>query len=141
MPANIDRVNQEAAAVDALLRQCCADAAGAGTEMADRVLRISSLFRKDNLEAGNAGLTGLTADLGGLATLLDAITNSPTVEREWTAVDDSAPREQLDRLAGWLDALVNAQAQGDWIAVSDVLEYDLEPALRRWERQLQAVAA
>ena len=126
---------------DVLLRQCCADAAGAGAEMADRVLRVATLLRQDDLEAGNAGLTDLASDLRGFATLLQAVTESPVLEREWLATEPLGPREQLQQLGAWLGSLVTAQATGDWLTVSDVLEYDLEPALRRWDRQLHAFAA
>ena len=109
--------------------------------MADRVLRISALLRGDDVQSGNAGLTDLAADLRGFATMLQAITESPGLERQWLATEPSGPREQLQLLGGWLGSLVSAQATADWLTVADLLEYDLDPALRRWDRQLHAFAA
>ena len=137
----IGRVEVETAEPKALLRQSCVDAAEGAADMAGRVLQLAALFQADDLQAAHAGLTGIADDLRIFATLLYAIRESPGLEQEWQAVGESGPREQLQDLVGCLGALVDAQAASDWITVSDVLQYDLEPALRRWERQLHAVAA
>ena len=45
--------------------------------------------------------------------------------------------EQIGTLAGVLDTLISAQASEDWVTVADILEYDLEPAIRRWAALLE----
>ena len=35
-----------------------------------------------------------------------------------------------------MDSLLTAQQSQDWITVADILQYDVEPALRRWEAVL-----
>jgi hypothetical protein len=43
----------------------------------------------------------------------------------------------MERLGAWISSLISAQETGDWLTVSDVLEYDLAPALLAWNRALQ----
>jgi hypothetical protein len=47
----------------------------------------------------------------------------------------------METLWNALDAMVTAQASEDWLTVADVLEYDLEPAIRRWTELLTRVAS
>jgi len=46
----------------------------------------------------------------------------------------------MEELGAALDAIVMAQESEDWLTVADVLEYDLEPAIRRWVELLTLVA-
>jgi hypothetical protein len=126
--------------MEQVLRQCCADAAGCGDEIADRLVAIATQLRDGDVQAGSAGLTAIAPDLRGLATLLNAMADAPWIEREWLDHDGLNPRQQLDRLGIWLGSLVSAQTTGDWVTASDILEYDLVPALRRWEQLLVCVA-
>ncbi len=40
----------------------------------------------------------------------------------------------------WIDRLVEAQQDQDWIRLADVLEYDVSPSLEHWSRALRQVA-
>jgi hypothetical protein len=134
--ATVGRVDVEVSSLETLLRQSCVDAAGGAAEMADQVLQLGASFRLQDLQAGHAGLARLAEDLRTLVMLLQTIAESPGFDRASLAIDGVSLQAQLDDLDGWLGSLVSAQATGDWLTVSDVLEYDLEPMLRRLARNL-----
>ena len=75
------------------------------------------------------GLTTLVATLGVLQIDLGAFTTAGV-----------SAADQLERFGAALDAVVTAQESEDWLTVADVLEYDLEPAIRRWIDLFTAIA-
>ena len=139
--AAIRRVDVETTSPATLFKLCCGDAESGVTEMATRALHLASQFRLQDVHAGHRGLAGLAQDLHGFLALLQAMLTAPGFEQDWLTIEGASAHEQIEQLGSWLESLVAAQATGDWLTVSDILEYDLEPALRRWERKLHDVVA
>jgi hypothetical protein len=116
----------------------CLDTAGAVTDIAARVGAVASSFRGHDVQAANAGLASLAPDLHLLVRMLQTLSRLPDAERDVLLAEGVCPGEQMERLGGWVSSLISAQEAGDWLTVSDVLEYDLAPALRAWNRALQS---
>jgi len=125
----------------AIFRACCGDAVGEVAAMADRVRALARQFRQSDVRSGHAGLARLAGDLRTLVTLLQSMTALPGVDPAWLTVDGASAQQQIARLGGWLGLLVSAQGEADWLTVADILEYDLEPALRGWAQKLGDGAA
>lgn len=139
--AAVRRVDVETTSPTALFKLCCADAESAVADIATRGRQLAAQFRLQDVHAGHRGLASLAEDLHGFLALLQAMLTAPGFEQDWLAIDGASAHEQIAQMGGWLESLVTAQERGDWLTVSDILEYDLAPALRRWNRKLHDVAA
>ena len=138
--AAIRRVDVDTTSPAALFKLCCGDAESGVTEMATRALHLASQFRLQDVHAGHRGLAGLAEDLHGFLALLHAMLTSPGFEEDWLTIEGASADVQIAQFGGWLESLVAAQVEGDWLTVSDILEYDLERALRGWQQKLHDVA-
>jgi hypothetical protein len=138
--AAVQRVDVETATPDALLRQSLADFAEGIGQTADEVARVSGLFRQDDVSPANEGLARLTGDLNTFAALVTTLRGpSVGIPSERLTIDGVSPEEQIERLAAWLESLIGAQSNQDWLTVADILEYDIEPVLRAWRTRLETL--
>ena len=117
-----------------------AEAGGALSLLAEKVLRLAELFRRQDLEPANAGLTMLSSELGDLVAMIGVMQGPLAVDPARLVLDGAAPDEQIARLGSWLESMVSAQESQDWLTVADILEYDLEPLVRGWRDILQECA-
>lgn len=118
---------------EGLMRRCLEEAAVSIDPLCQAALAIGEGFRGRDVESANAGLAEL-AD--GMSTLI-AIAGAANLAT-------GAPQTVgplAGELTGLLEGLVSAQAAHDWIAVADILQYDVEPALRRWAPVFAAAGA
>ena len=136
----IDRVDIETATPAAFLRQCLLDSVGPLHEAADMTARLSAVYRRQDVSMGHEGLTALAMELRGLTTLVSMLGGPLQVDLGSFSSNGMTAAEQLAELGQAVDALVTAQESQDWLTVADVLEYDLEPAIRRWIELLTIVA-
>jgi hypothetical protein len=136
--ATVSRVEVETAAPAAFLRQCILDSIGPLEQAAERAAQLSETYRGHNVGRGHEGLSALALDLQGL-TSLAAMLSGP-LHVDLSSFAKAGDTLHLDDLAASLDALVAAQESDDWLTVADVLEYDLEPMIRRWIELLTHVA-
>lgn len=137
--SGVSRVEVESATPNAFLRSCLSDAIGPLESSADTVRTLAELYRGHDLTQGHQGLTQLASDLHNLATLV-AMLGGP-IGIDLAAVGDhgASAEQQVEELGSALDALVSAQTAEDWLTVADILEYDLEPLIRRWARVLARI--
>ena len=54
---------------------------------------------------------------------------------------EAALNAAAGELTGYIDTLLSAQEAQDWITVADVLQYDIEPSIRKWEQILGQFSA
>ena len=134
----VQRLDLETTAPAAFLRQCLDDAIGPLNHAADATLALSNRYRAFDLAGCHEGLTALAAELRGL-TSLGAMLGVLQIDLGAFSPDGVAAADQLERFGAALDAVVAAQESEDWLTVADVLEYDLEPAIRRWIDLLTAI--
>jgi hypothetical protein len=137
--SEVSRVDIETAAPAAFLRQCLHDAIGPLQQAADATIDLSTRYRTFDLAGCHDGLMALATELRGLTSLV-AMLGVLQIDLGAFSPEGVAAADQLERFAAALDSVVAAQESEDWLTVADVLEYDLEPAIRRWIELLTAVA-
>jgi hypothetical protein len=135
----VRRLDVETATPAVFLRQCLRDAIGPLNQAAEATLSLSTRYRTFDLAGCHDGLTALAAELRGLTSLV-AMLGVLQIDLGSFSTDGVAAADQLERFGAALDAVVTAQESEDWLTVADVLEYDLEPAIRRWVDLLTAIA-
>jgi hypothetical protein len=135
----VERVDVETATPAAFLRQCLLDSVRPLHEAADMAGRLSAIYRQHDVTRGHEGLTTLAMELRGLTALVSMLGGPLQIDLSFVNGRTTAA-DQMDELGAALDALVTAQESEDWLTVADVLEYDLEPAIRRWIELLTILA-
>ena len=135
----VNRVDVETASPAAFLRRCLQEAIGPLQQAADATVGLSTRYRTSDLAGCHEGLTALATELRGLTSLV-AMLGVLQIDLGAFSPEGVAAADQIERFAAALDSVVAAQESEDWLTVADVLEYDLEPAIRRWIELLSAVA-
>lgn len=116
-----------------LLQNCLGEAEAGVAAMGTAVLRLGEMFRGHDVAMANAGLAHVGEDLRALVALTEALGGPIGVDLGNLMVEGRRVPEHLTALAGMLETLVEAQQAHDWLTVADILEFDLEPALRIWQ--------
>jgi hypothetical protein len=123
-----------------LMEQCVAEAVSSIEPLCAAATDTGERFRAFELETANRCLVELAE---GVSTLV-AIGGALVLAAREGGEESSEQRASLDagvaELAGYIDDMVTAQQSQDWITLADVLQYDVEPALRRWEQVLSQFA-
>jgi hypothetical protein len=135
----VARVDVETAQPAAFLRECLLEAIPSLNETARKALALAATYRGDHLKPGHEGLRALASDLGAIAVLSDMLSNPLGIDLTQLTVDGVSAAEHTRQLEQTVDALVTAQESHDWITVADVLEYELEPSIRRWAALLTMI--
>ena len=136
----VGRVDVQTALPNAFLRECLLEAIPSLEDAAGSVTALAASYRSNDLARGHEGLGQLAGDLGALTALVTMLDGPIGIDLKALSGDATTPAEQMETLWTALDAMVAAQASEDWLTVADVLEYDLEPAIRRWAELLTRVA-
>jgi len=134
----IGRIEVETAVPTEFLRACLLETIEPLERVAGSTQQLAAVYRGHELAPGHEGLTQLAGELQLLTRLIDMVTGP--IGLNLSAVG-GAPRADLAALGATLDALVSAQASEDWLTVADILEYELEPAVRRWVTLLSDAAS
>lgn len=136
----VSRVEVETATPRAFLRQCLLDTVRPLDQAADAAARLSAVYRRQDVSPGHEGLTSLAAELRDLTSLVAMLGGPLQIDLASLSANGVTIAEQLEEFGTALSALVTAQESEDWLTVADVLEYDLEPSIRRWIELLTVVA-
>ena len=126
-------------AEDTTLRDYLRDAVEPLQRAAVNAQVLAEHYRKYELSSGHRGLNELAAELRSLAIHVVRVSGS-------LGIDLSAPSEggslndHIGTLVTVLETLIAAQATEDWVTVADILEYDVEPAIRRWATVLEGLS-
>jgi hypothetical protein len=136
---DLARVDVETAQPAAFLRECLLEAIPSLHETAQKTLDLATTYRGTDLKPGHEGLRALASDLGAIAVLSDMLSDPLGIDLTQLTVDGVSAAEHTRHLEQTVDALVSAQEAHDWVTVADVLEYELEPSIRRWAALLTMV--
>jgi hypothetical protein len=128
----IGRVDIRTAVPAAFLRECLLETITSLQETACAASRLAAVFRGHDLVPGHDGMRSLASDLGDIATLAELLRGPLAIDLTALSAEGVTAAEQLVQFEATVDAVVEAQEAGDWLTVADVLEYDLEPSIRRW---------
>jgi len=133
----IGRIDVDTAVPTEFLRACLLDTIEPLRQAAERTERLAAVYRGRDLAAGHEGLSEIAAELQLLTRLVDMLAGPVGLNLDAAGADI---RTDLAALGATLDAIVSAQTAEDWPTVADILEYELEPAIRRWAEILTRVA-
>ena len=137
--SDVRRVEVETATPSAFLRQCLHETIGPLHQAAEATATLSERYRSFDLAGCHEGLMALANELRSLTSLV-AMLGVLQIDLGAFSPDGASAADQLERFGTALDAVVSAQESEDWLTVADVLEYDLEPAIRRWIDLFTAIA-
>jgi hypothetical protein len=136
----VERVDVETATPRGFLRQCLLDTIRPLDEAAEMAARLGTIYRRQDVSQGHAGLTSLASELRGLTSIVSALNGPLQIDLSAFSTSGLTAEEQMQEFGAALESLVSAQEASDWLTVADVLEYDLEPAIRRWIELLTVIA-
>ena len=136
----VGRVDVETADGPVLLKTCLLDAVQPLRDAATNARSLAEFYRRHDLTRGHEGLVGLAAELRSLAMLLGALSGPLGIDLSAAAGDGASVDQHVVDLGTALDALIASQSSEDWVTVADILEYALEPAIRRSAAVLTRVA-
>ena len=131
----------EALAPARLLSESLDEAISGVAGLRTHALAVARHFRDSRLAFANTGLAELTQGLGTLVTLADAVSAAMGIALERVTLDGRAAVSRIEELGQPLAELTEAQKQPDWVAMADILEFDLEPAISRLAPLFTALAA
>jgi hypothetical protein len=133
----IQRIDMESASPQALLGECLKDGALAAAELVNTASHLAGQFRRGEIVSAARSLATLAADLRSFVAFIGAL-------RQWMGndarlhIDGKSPDEQMPLVSAWVQSLIAAHTDADWLTVADILDYDLEPFLRAWSERLEA---
>lgn len=133
-------VELDVATPAALVAESLDEALSGLTGLRQHTLEVAGRFRTVDIALANTGLAELTQGLRTLVTLVDAVGGAMGVQLDALALGGRPVNALLDDLARQLVTLGEAQRLQDWVAVADVLEFDLEPALSQCEPLFTALS-
>jgi hypothetical protein len=137
--AGIRRIDVQTAVPAAFVRECLLDAIPPLQETAQRAKALAGIYRGHDLTLAHEGLRDLAAELGAAMVLADVLAGPVGIDLTTVAVEGVTATQHLHQIEATMDSLVAAQESEDWLTVADVLEYDMEPAIRRWAALLTMV--
>jgi len=139
--ASLERIEIEAGTPHTLIERCLGEAAATVGSLCDAALQIADDFRGHDIETANRNLAGLADGLRSLMGIIGAAGLALRMDLQTVSCDGRPVSGMVTEFTGFLESLIAAQQSGDWITVADVLQYDIEPALRRWAGVFDAVVA
>jgi hypothetical protein len=132
----INRVDVRTSPPSAFLRECLLEAIPALEDTAHKAASLATTFRGHDLAPGHEGMKSLAAELHSVAALTSLLSGPLAIDLTAIAIDGVTASQHLEQFESAIGAVVAAQETEDWLTVADVLEYDLEPSLRRWSALL-----
>jgi hypothetical protein len=114
-----------------LMDRCLEEALAAIAPLAAAAMRVGARFRGVDVRAANEELSELADGLTSVIGIVGAAGLAYQVDLRNMRCGDQVAATVVAELTTYLESLVGAQEAGDWIAVADILQFDVEPALRR----------
>lgn len=137
-PATLDRPLADVLLVEvvsgspaALMDRCLEEAIAAIPPLSAVALSVGEAYRTQRHAAASGGLVELAEGLSSLVGIVGAAGLAFQVDLRHLRCGDQVASTVVGELGAYLDALVTAQEVKDWVTVADVLQFDVEPALKR----------
>ena len=124
-----------------LMEQCMAEAIAATDVLAAAAAQIGADLRAGAIGRGCRGLAELAEGLASLLAITEAAGLALRVDLEQANSGGRPVASMVEEMTGYVDAMVAAHQTADWATLADVLQHDLEPALRRWKPVLGVFTA
>lgn len=122
---------------ESLVQRCLEEAAASIEPLCLAATVIADGFRGFDVNRANAGLLELADGMSTLVAIAGAAGLAAKGGPPGAAPHPIGPLAV--ELTGHIDAMIQAQQMYDWIALADILQHDVEPALRRWAPALDSI--
>jgi hypothetical protein len=119
-----------------LMTQCVQEASDGVETLRAAAAAVGAAFRRHDLAVAHDGLRQVAGGLSTLIAVLQAVALAGRVNLQGGV---SQAVTLLNELSSNVEAVIAAQGNQDWLTVADVLEYDIEPALKRWHSLFSAI--
>lgn len=139
--AALKEIEIEAGAPRTLVERCLGEAAATVDGLCEAALLVADQFRGHDITTANRDLAGLADGLRALMGIIGAAGLAVRIDLQTISCDGRPVAAMVTEFTGFLEALIAAQQAADWITVADVVQYDIEPALRRWAGVFDAFVA
>jgi hypothetical protein len=116
--------------------------AGTGLDrLSAHSLEVARRFRGRDQAQAQQSLLALVQGLQVLTSLIATIGLVLQTDLGSLLWDGRPASSLIDGLSAHLEALIDAQQREDWITIADIVEYDVEPALRACRPLFEALGA
>jgi hypothetical protein len=130
--ADLAHLEVESGSARALVARALQDAAGSLAGLSEAVTRVGADFRGADILKANQALVEVADGVRALVALVAAVSVTLQLDLEALRSGDMPMSALAEELAGHVQSLTEAQEARDWLTVADVLEFDLHPALDKW---------
>jgi hypothetical protein len=114
-----------------LMDRCLGEAIAAIPPLSAAAVSVGTRYRGHDTASANAGLLELADGLTSLIGIVGAAGLAFQVDLRNLRCGDQVASTVVNELGSYLESLVAAQEVSDWITVADILQYDVEPSLKR----------
>lgn len=132
-------IEADSGSPEALIATCVNEARMALPMLAQAALRVGDGFRGHEIDEANRGLVELSEALGMLLSIVGAVSTALHIDLAGVHGDGRTASDLIDELTSHVEAVMASERAGDWMTVADILQYDIEPAIRRWAPALDAL--
>jgi hypothetical protein len=122
-----------------LLEASLDEAAAAAGALATSAEKVGAAFRGFDVATAGQDLSQLAKGLSTLVMLAQTAGQAAGVDLQSLTCVCGTGTRMIEELSAHAEAVIRAQRAGDWIAVADVIEYDIAPALRSWPALFDAL--
>jgi hypothetical protein len=129
----VQKVEVESGTPVQLLLRTLDDTSAAVDELCGAARRTSDAFRGFDIKTAQLDLAELAQGLMALTSIVRAMALSLHASLQALDCDGRSVAAIMGEMLGYTEALIAAQQAGDWLSVADTIEYDIEPALGRWQ--------
>lgn len=126
---------------EALVRASLDEAAASLAALAAAAGPLADRFRGVNIAGANADLVEFAQGLGMLVATVQAIGLALGADLRELRSGGVAATDMVADMTRHIETLIGGERAGDWLTVADGIEYDLAPALERWQGLLEACGA
>ncbi|HEY7791065.1 MAG TPA: hypothetical protein VIC33_11160 [Vicinamibacterales bacterium] len=127
-----ERIEIETTPPSELIDEALAQGALSLAALSAAAAQTGDAFRGVDLAGANQGLMELAEGVRSMVAILATGAQALGVDLQQMTRDGRSVAAQITELSGQLESIIDAQQAHDWLTVADILEYDLEPALKRW---------
>lgn len=130
--SGFERIEIDTTTPDDLIDEALAEGEVALAALAGAASRTGAAFRSVDLVGANQNLMDLGEGVRSLVGILATSAQALGIDLQQMTTNGRAVAVQIDELSAQLESIIDAQKAHDWLTVADILEYDLEPAIRGW---------
>ncbi|MGE3845202.1 MAG: hypothetical protein AB7I50_26890 [Vicinamibacterales bacterium] len=122
-----------------LMDRCLEEAVAAISPLCAAAMTVGESFRSHRIRPASAELAELADGLSSLIGIVGAAGLAFQVDLRHLRCGDQAASSLVSELGMYLEALVAAQENGDWLSLADILQFDIEPCLKRLAPLLESL--